>query len=317
MAILDFAYLNYEHGGLVGHRDELHVGDGYRYDYTKLVRIMGEEDRWPDVLVLGECDRYEFWGGRGAWEAIDAMAEAGGRTYTWLPCALPRGWGPFAPAIFVDTQTVRIKRFYSPHAPDFANRTRNLFIARPARGDQEFRLVPIHGDPYVPEYRAMDAEALWWLARQESIPTLLAGDFNEPLSGPAHEPTDLNDPAVFDKPWATGPKVDLHHGRIIPPLRRSTGSLDYLCGWWDHERNQRVNGIGFHDVCELHGIATPTDQPRPNRLQQTRQGVALDHILVNDAARQLIVPASVRVHEPIDPQRPDSNHKRLSVALRF
>lgn len=164
MTALDLAYINYEHGGLIGANHELHVGDGYGYDYTGLVRIMGEDDRWPDLFVMGEGDRYEYWGGRGAWEAIDAMASAGGRSYAWMPCVLPREAGPFAPVIFYDPQTVRVGRYYSPHAPDFAARTRNLLIARPAKGGEQFHLVPIHGDPSVPAYRTMDAETLRWLA---------------------------------------------------------------------------------------------------------------------------------------------------------
>lgn len=314
MTVLDFAYINYAHGGLIGSNNELHVGEGYGYDHRGLVRIMAEDDRWPDVLVLGEADRYEFWGGRGAWEAIDAMANANGRSYAWLPCELPRRTGPFAPAIFYDPQTVRISRYYSPHAPDFAARTRNLLTARPARGGEQFRLVPIHGDPYVHENRTMDAELLWWLARAETIPTMLVGDFNEPLSGP-YEPTDLDDPDVYDKPWGTGPKIKTRNGRIEAPRRRSTGSLDYLCGWWDHRRNKRVNGIGFYDACELAGINTPTDRREINSKQRVRQGVAIDHIVVNGQARKQLQLNTVRVHEPLDINHPDSDHKRLSAAF--
>ncbi|TCO65961.1 hypothetical protein EV192_1011753 [Actinocrispum wychmicini] len=41
------AYINYEHGGLV---DANSRGDEVgRYEYTGLVRILGEGDRWPHI----------------------------------------------------------------------------------------------------------------------------------------------------------------------------------------------------------------------------------------------------------------------------
>lgn len=314
---LELAYVNYEHGGLIADPAGLglHVGEGYRYEHSRLARLFGDGGRWPDLAVIGECDRWEFWAGRGAWEAIAAIAEAGGRSYAWLPTVLPREWGPFAPGILYDPQTVRVQRYFSPHAPDFAARTRNLLVFRHARGSESFFLVPIHGDPYVPGHRAMDAQLLWWLANEKRS-SILLGDFNEPLDGPEYQPTDLDDPTIYDKPWGSGAKIHLDHGRIVPPRRRSTGSLDYLCGWWDPETQQRVHGIGFTDLAELHNITTPTDLRRPiGTPGPGREGVALDHILVNGRAREFVQMGSFRVHEPIDPDNPDSDHKRLSVTL--
>lgn len=322
MTTWELAYVNYEHGGLLNDIEShamglgLHVGEGYGFDHARLVRLLGQDKRWPDVAVIGECDRWEFWAGRGAWEAIDAIAEAGGRSYAWLPTALPREWGPFSPGILYDPQTIRIARYFSPHAPDFATRTRNLLVFRPVASEERFFLVPIHGDPYVPGYRAMDAQLLWWLAngRRNSI---LVGDFNEPLDGPAYLPTDMDDTSVYDKPWGNAAKVHLDHGRRVPPLRRSTGSLDYLCGWWDPEQNRRVHGAGFHDLAEEHGITTPTDLWHPTGTTgKGRQGVALDHMLANERALTLVERGSFQVHEPVDPENPDSDHKRLSVTMR-
>lgn len=316
MTILDIAYINFAHGGLIAEKDELGIGaGGCTYDHTGLVRMAGEDDRWPDILVMGEADRYEYWGGRGAWEAINAMAAAGGPRYAWLPCVLPRQWGPFAPVIFYNPQTVAIRHYFSPHAPDFAARTRNLLIAKPATGGEPFRLVPVHGAPWSWVYRGTDAEELRFLAGA-GMNTIVLGDFNEPLSGPGFEPTDMDDPDSYPQPSAFASKVQLRYNRIEYPARRSTGSLDFLCGWWDYDRNERVNGVGFHDVCEMAGINAPTDlrkpigDPRPGR-----QGVALDHILVNDPLRGRVVIDSVRVHEPIDPERPDSDHKRVSAQV--
>lgn len=310
-------YVNYEHGGLLEDPTGLglHVGEGYGYDHARLVRLLGEDEEWADIAVIGEGDRWEFWAGRGAWEAIDAIAEAGGPNYAWFPTRLPREWGPFSPAILYNPQTIRIKRYFSPHAPDFAARTRNLLVFRPVQGSEHFFLVPIHGEPSVPGYRAMDAQMLWWLAssRRNSI---LIGDFNEPLDGPGYLPTDMDDPAVYNLPWGNAAKVHLDYGRMVPPRRRSTGSTDYLCGWWNPDLNKRVYGVGFHDLAELHGVTTPTDLWGPIGVTgQGRQGVALDHILVNGGALNQVQMGSFRVHEPLDRSNPDSDHKPLSVTM--
>lgn len=314
---LELAYINNEHGGLQEDPDGLglHLGDGFGYDHSGLVRLLGQDDRWPDLAVLGESDRWEFWGGRGGWEAVDAIAEAGGPSYAWLPTVLPREWGPFAPTILYNPQTVRVKRYFSPHAPDFAARTRNLLVFRAATGTEEIFLVPIHGDPYVPGHREMDAELLWWLANDKRS-SILLGDYNEPLDGPDYLPTDMGDPDVYDKPWGAAAKVHIEYGRMVSPRRRSTGSMDYLCGWWDTELNKRVGGAGFYDLAEMHGITTPTDLHLPiGTIGKGRQGVALDHILVNGSAVNLVRRGSFRVHEPVDRAHPDSDHKRLSVTL--
>lgn len=318
MTILDIAYINYEHGGLQGATDELALGaGGSTYDHAGLVRLVGDGGRWPDLFVMGEGDRYEYWGGRGAWEAIAAIANAGGPRYAWLPCVLPRQWGPFAPVIFYNPQTIAVERYFSPHAPDFASRTRNLLIAAPAQGGETFRLVPVHGAPWSWMYRVTDAEELRFLGRATKN-TVILGDFNEPLSGPGFEPDDMTVPTPYAHVRELASKVQLNNGRIELPARRSTGSLDFLCGWWDYDRNERVNGIGFHDVCELAGIKVPTNMHRAHNEPGTgRLGVALDHILVNDALRERVMLDSVRVHEPADPQRPDSDHKRVSVRLEL
>jgi endonuclease/exonuclease/phosphatase family metal-dependent hydrolase len=309
MTVLDIAYINYAHGGSTG--DDLHIGDaGSGYDHAGLVRILGEDNRWPDIVVMGEGDRYEFCGGRGGWEAVAAIAGAGGPSYAWLACSLPRQWGPFAPQIFYNPRTVRIHRFFSAHAPDFAERTRNVLIASPATSGKTLYLAATHGDTTSPDLRLQDAMALRWLAREDQL-SVIAGDFNEPLSGPQHEPRDLD---VLTSPqqlaWAAH---TLRHaaGRLEQPYHAATGALDFLCGWWDPMQRRRVNGIGFHDVCEQAGIFTPTTIDRHSGQRPTQ----IDHILVTNALCERIVPHSTRVHEPLKPEHPDSDHKRISVAF--
>jgi hypothetical protein len=61
--------------------------------------------------------------------------------------SLPREWGPYAPVIFVDAQSVVIRLWYDHRQPDFAARFRNLLVATlPRRWDDEvFRVVATHG----------------------------------------------------------------------------------------------------------------------------------------------------------------------------
>src|SRR5262245_62968159 len=132
MTLIDLAYFNFEHAGRA---DANALGDGGDYDFRGLVRVMGEDDRWPQLLVMGEADYCEFWGGKGMYGAAAAMRAGGGRPYVPLPCSLPREWGPFAPAIFYDAQVLEVDRYYHHRAPDAAPmRTRNLLRIRPANG---------------------------------------------------------------------------------------------------------------------------------------------------------------------------------------
>jgi hypothetical protein len=113
MTEIDFAFFNFEHGGLIGGEDRFYSsGRGYRFD--GLVRVAGDQGRWPHILIMGEGDRYGYAGGEGMWEAAAVMRAAGGRPYVPLLGGLPREWGPFAPVIFVDAQSVVIRRWHDP-----------------------------------------------------------------------------------------------------------------------------------------------------------------------------------------------------------
>lgn len=307
MTETDLSYINNEHGGAIGFTDR---GDSYGYQYGGLVRIM--KDRWPDILVMGEGDRYEFNGGDGAWGACAAMADAGGRHYAWLACHLPREWGPFAPVIYYDPQTIEVRRFYSRHAPDFSARNRNVLIAKPRGGGLEFQLAAIHGDFLDQDMRRHDAAMLRWFGHP-AMPSAILGDWNETLSGPEFEPTDLDSPTAYPATDLShlATKLTLHHGRPEIPYRPSTGALDYLCGWYDPDKGQRVGGVGMHDAAELSGVYTGTNMPKTTGRQQT----AIDHILLNGPMAERVIKGSFQVHEPLDPDHPDSDHKRLSVSV--
>jgi hypothetical protein len=303
---IDLAYFNYEHGGLVNAtpRAENPPG-GYRFD--PLVRVM--RDRWPHVLVLGEGDYYEYFGGAGMWEAAEAMREAGGRTYVPLPCHLPREWGPFAPCVFFDAQSLIVKRWFDHRAPDFAARNRNLLKLRAAGGEEILNIVTGHGDVYDRDHHVEDVKPWRGLAREGALSAALL-DMNEHLSGPQHEPTDLEERAAREPAYRWLHRMRHTHGVPERPYRHVTEAMDFLCGHWNAQRGCREGGIGFVDMAEQAGITTGTNLPRPDR-----KDTQIDHILLSPDLAERVVPGSACIHEPVDPHDPDSDHKRLSVAV--
>lgn len=317
MAMIDLAYFNYEHGGRRRERLSARASDPiFDYDFSGLVRVMGDGGRWPDLFSLGEADYYEFFGGAGMWGAVEAMRAAGGPPYVPLLCSLPREWGPFAPMFFYNPVTMVVRRWYDHRAPDAApHRNRNLLLIKPVEGEEVLHVVTTHGDLFSPAHRLADAEAFRFLNTEDAFSAILA-DWNEMLSGPKHEPSDLGDPKIYNQPAKFHHRLRHRPGRpSVPadPPEFDTAALDYLCGWWDYELGKRVGGIGFIDVAEHAGIYTPTNHPASNG----RQCYQLDHILVNEKLAPRVVPGSVRIHEPADPERPDSDHKRVSVTVEL
>jgi len=313
---IDFAHFNYEHGGLTGGHDHAY-SSGRGYDFGGLVRVAGDQGRWPHILIMGEGDRYEFAGGEGMWEAAAAMRAAGGRPYVPLACELPRE-GPYAPVIFVDPQAVVICRFYYHRLPDHAPRNSNLLVASlPGRPQAEiFRVRTGHGDLTGGDARLADAMSLRRLA-DPRIPTLVAMDWNSVPSGPVWEDRELNDAALWGNPgqeWARAHRVLWRHGPAqAGPFQPDTRALDYLIGYWDPGQRRRIGGIGFYDAAELAADPAPTQLPVPDG----RQRRAIDRILVNQPWASAMVPGSYQVHQPADPGRPDSDHLRVSVAIRI
>jgi len=105
--------------------------------------------------------------------------------------------------------------------------------------------------------------------------------------------------------WQHGPA---QAGPYVPDTR----ALDYLIGYWDESRGCRAGGIGFSDVAELARDYTPTQVPVPDG----RQRRAIDRLLVNEPWAGAVIPGSYQVHQPADPGHPDSDHLRVSVAIR-
>ncbi|MGP4029700.1 endonuclease/exonuclease/phosphatase family protein [Actinomadura sp. 3N407] len=309
MTELRFSYVNIEHGGRTEAGYSSYSGDGGPYDFGRVTGMFHDGD-WPDILVIGEGDRYELNGMEGAYEAAAALRQAGGPAYVPHPCSLPREWGMFAPVIYVDPQKVVVRRFYSHRLPDFASRNRNLLLfTLPGRTDP-IRIVATHGDIYSGDTRLADARRFDRLA-DPAIPCAILGDWNTVPSGPHFEPTDMNTPGVHN-PRGINYRVKWEGGaRQAGPYIYDTRALDALVGWWNPDKRTREGGVGFHHTAELAQDYTPTQIERPNG----RQCLAIDGILLNDPLRDAYVPGSYRVHDWRDPGDPDSDHKRISVTV--
>jgi hypothetical protein len=61
----------------------------------------------------------------------------------------------------------------------------------------------------------------------------------------------------------------------------------------------------------MAGDYTPTQTPA----RDGRQRRAIDRLIVNKPWAGAIVPGSYQVHQPADPDRPGSDHLRVSVAV--
>lgn len=309
MTHLRLSYVNIEHGGRTETGYSAYSGDGGTYDYSKVTGMLHDGD-WPDILVIGEGDRYELNGMEGAHEAAAALREAGGPAYVPYPCSLPREWGMFAPVIYVDPTKVVVRRFYSHRLPDFAARNRNVLLFTLPGCSDPFRIAVSHGDIYSGDTRLADNRRFDRLA-DPAIPCALLGDWNTVPSGPHFEPTDMNTPGIHN-PGAINRKVQFQGGaRQAGPHIYDTRALDALIGWWNPDTQEREGGVGFHHAAELAQNYTPTQIERPNG----RQCLVIDGILLNDPFRDAYVPGSYRVHDFHDPEHPDSDHKRISVTV--
>lgn len=306
MVVVRFSYVNFEHGGRASAG---YSGDGGPYNSTGLVRLL-HEGPWPDILGIDEGDRWDFNGGEGAYEAAAALRAAGAPPYVPYVGSLPREGGPFAPAILVDPNTIIVRRWYCHRLPDFSARNRNTLVFSTPGSSRWHRVVVIHGDIHDGDARLADAKQFDRFANP-TIPCVILGDWNATLSGPQWEGDDWNYPTIH-VPWRRAHKVLWRHGPAqVGPHVPDTRGLDYLCGYW--KDGQRAGGIGWYDVAELAGDHTPTQYPNVSG----RAPRTIDRALVNEPWRDAYVPGSYRVHPPLDPDHPDSDHKRISFAVHM
>ncbi|WP_242882540.1 hypothetical protein [Actinomadura litoris] len=310
-------YINYPHSGRSGAD---YFGGGGEPDFTGLAAIM-KPGPWPDILAVGEADRWDWEGGVAAYAAVAALRAAGGPAYEPLCGSLPREAGSFAPALLVNPQTVQIISWGGDmRRPGASSRSRNLLRASLPGHDMQFLVVVVHGDIHSGEARLADAKTFDRLA-DPAIRCLLIGDWNATLSGPCWDVGEFGHPLHLARPDRLAHKILWRHGPAqAGPFRADTRALDYLCGYWmaggrewrrawlRRGTGRRVGGIGFYDVAELTETYTPTQLP----ISSGRRPRAIDRALVNAPWRDAVL--DFRVYPPVQPTHP-GDHLRISVTL--
>jgi hypothetical protein len=320
---LHMGYFNYEHGG-IGREAGENIGQYfesavYGYDYDGLVRVVGQDDAWPDILVMGEGDRYEYDGMNGAWGAAEAMKQAGSPPYTPLLGRLANNSGSCGPVVFVDFQKVTPQRWYGGEEPGANERNRNLLVGYPSECPKSrFYLMADHGNIHGGAGRLRDVERYRRLA-DAARRAILVADWNGVQSGPQWEPQDLNNGNINDKEYMVAGRALWEDGyKDIGTRVPDTRSLDYLLGEWrpngpdgePDEWGHRVNGMGFYDVAELKRNATPTQYRKPRKDgREHTQSLAYCKFLVNAALKECV--SDYWVREPVEDH--PSDHLMVDV----
>ncbi|WP_344681462.1 hypothetical protein [Saccharopolyspora taberi] len=305
---VDLSLLNYAHGGGDCDADKA-CGT---WDFTGLRRTM-RGTRWPDILVLCEAERYAFTGGAGAYEAALALRQEQRdlglreRPYVPLNGTLTQHRGPIAPTVFYDPTTIVVRQWFDGEDADGYERTRNLLKWWPAGAEDgpSNHLIPQHWPWNKPLGRVFDAEELTRYGRPGAPPAVILGDFNTAASG--------EDVAGWDAInwWQTIRHSQAWAGR---PEVYDSLPLDMLLGVWDADQGRRVSAgghePGFADVAELVGDTRPTEAAKPPRPPQRNM-----RFLLNAGFRDRVVDGSYEVHDFLDEDNWDSDHKRVSVTL--
>ncbi|MFK0249601.1 hypothetical protein ACIQUM_33295 [Amycolatopsis azurea] len=316
MTILDFTYLNFDHGGAA--HDQSTV-----YDMDTLVELLGADDRTPDAGVIGEGNFWRHFGERGIGEAEVALNTAyRHRSYVICPGSLPDDWGEIGPALIYDAGTVHKHDWHGdPRNAGFLARNRNRARLSPRdTPDQELFLFGFHGHPDG-DLRMRDVKHFRPYGTRSATPTVVLGDWFGHPSGPEFEPDSYAE--HFDELAHYAPRVLYPDGIPMPgDYPFDTRALDYLCGRWLRGRRdwrtawrrrkpgRRVGGVGFSHVGELCGDYTPTNFPAPNGRPPTQ----IDAAVLNPRAAAMLVPGSMLVHEP---KSRVNDHKRVSFKLQF
>ena len=96
-------------------------------------------------------------------------------------------------------------------------------------------------------------------------------------------------------------------------------ALDYLIGTWDEDTQNRIEGCGFHAVAEMAWRVDPSRPilPTVNENVDAGGGLFIDWILVNEAMKKHVIPASYKVHIPDERYRPPSDHRLVTAAIEM
>ncbi|WP_215545107.1 hypothetical protein [Amycolatopsis sp. CA-230715] len=321
----EILYVNFDHGGASSDQSIDYCMDG-------LVDLVGANNRWPDLGMIGEANFWRFFGNSGRCAAQIALnAAAPHRNYVIEIGSLPGEWGDIGPALLYDASKVHVHEWHGGHESGFLGRNRNRAVVSP-RGAPELKmdLFGTHGHPNG-DLRRQDVERFRPYGTRAARPAAVLADWFSHPSGPMFAPDSYA--AYFDELAHYAPRMHFPDGIPVPGEHPfDTRALDYLCGRWmmgrrDWRRRwlrrapgRRVGGVGFQHVGELDGVYTATNFPAPNGRPPTQ----IDGAVLNPRAAAMLVPGSVQVHEPSKPEmvRPGrvwrrNDHKRFSFTLRF
>src|SRR5919202_406687 len=173
---LHVSYFNYENGGVLN--PEAGPNGPFRYDFNGLVRVVGANNEWPDILMMGEGYCYHLEQGKVAKEAAITLQRASKKPYFPFIGALPGNWSVAPPVMFVNTATIKIIRWHHPSDADFAWSKYNLLEVVHKETKQPFHAIVIHGYTDDGDKRLADAKMLRRYGDGErNYPCIVGGDW--------------------------------------------------------------------------------------------------------------------------------------------
>lgn len=225
VGVLHVSYFNYENGGVLNPEDG--PNGPFHYDFNGLARVVGADDEWPDVLMMGEGYCYHLEEGRAAKEAATMLQHVSNKPYWPLLGALPGDWSVAPPVVFVNLDT-----------NDGDKRLADVKNLRPY-GDGVNNWPCIVGG----DWCAVPSGPMW-----------------EPQDLNDETLYDRPSSRMIRAAWHHGPSQ-------AGPYSAETRSLDYLIGFWQAAEGnpwgQRVGGINFYDVAEMAYDNRPTQLRKP------------------------------------------------------
>lgn len=299
MARVGCTLLNYDNGGL---RDGL-------YDFGPAVDAITATPKFCDLIVLNEAKEYGWRGMAGLLDMAHALSEAAGKPLEPLLGTCARG--EFGPAVFYDATMLGVRRFYGYGVPFVPTDKRNWIEMYHRATSAVFGVLPVHWDYQDGDCRLADAKLISWIGGLP-YPALVAGDLNCTASG-SHKPQ-----RDFSQVSESKQYHKAHRLSKRDELVADTRAVDELLGWWDETTSARRGGTGFHDCAEIAAFIygePDTFLPTVNIGTDKGGGLQIDHLLLNTAGRDLLVPGSFTIEVPVD--TPPSTHRVLRGALDF
>lgn len=306
---ISFGLFNYENGG--------RQSDG-SYDLSGLQEAFSSEDiEAPDIIMINEAKGWRRDGNIMLHAAANALSRQLQRPYAPEIGQGIRG-DATTPALLYDPRVVRLDFWGDESAlnNDKINYGKMRTVGRKAA---QFCVSIQHwhpGDGWLRTIEAHETKAI-----VTGPPTLLAGDLNNSASGPH-----------VDMDWTKAPDHLRGSKAILLPngeYAADTTAMDLMLGDWDWEDGYRTRqvqalarqAIGWNALAELaYYSGTPPEEafkPTVNKSDEDGGGLLIDWMLVNDAWREGLVPHTYRVHEPLDPTKPPSDHRLVTATMEI